>query len=475
MFNDLREYIDQVEKLGECRVIEGADWDLEIGAITELAARPNTPLLLFDKIKGYEPGYRVVTNMAASNRRVCLLLGLPEAESGMELVRAWRHKTKEGFKPVPPMEVKTGPVKENVLTGRDVDLLKFPAPRWNEFDGGRYIGTGCMVITRDPDEGWVNLGTYRVQIHDKTTATIDIDHGQHGAIMRQKYWDKGLPCPTAVSLGQDLTLFLAAYMKFPWGISEYDYAGWLRHKPVEIVRGETTDLPVPSTAEIVLEGEMVPPEIETRTEGPFGEFCGYYAGTAKPVAAFRVKSILYRNEPILQGNPVRRIEPMYGFGRNIISAARLWDTVAAQVPGVKGVWMIEDAGLPIPVISIEQQYAGQAKEAALAAKVATRGLVGRFIIVVDDDIDPSNISEVIWALGTRCDPATSIDIIKEVHTTMRDPLILPEKRRLNEFTTSSALIMACKPYHWIKEFPRTNQSSSELLEKTKDKWGKLIE
>lgn len=475
MFDDLRDYIKQAEELGECKLIEGADWDLEIGTITELMAKPNTPLLLFDKIKGYESGYRVVTNMAASDRRVCLLLGVPEGKKGMQLVKAWRDKTKREFKPVPPVEVETGPVKENIHVGNDVNLFMFPTPKWHELDGGRYIGTGCMVITQDPDEGWINLGTYRVQIHDKTTAIIDIDESHHGAMMRQKYWDKGLACPVVVTCGQELTLWLASSLRVPWGISEYDYAGWLRNKPIEVVRGKITDLPIPATAEIALEGEMVPPEIETRMEGPFGEYCGYYAGREKPVAAFRVKSILHRNNPILQGNPPFRIEPMHYFGRNVIKASIIWDTIDRQVSGVKGVWIIEDAALTMPVISIEQRYAGQAKEVAMAAMVATYGMFARIVIVVDDDIDPSNISEVIWALGTRWDPETGIDIIRDIHTTMRDPLVPPEKRERKEFTTSVAVITACKPYNWIKKFPPAVTSSPELLKKTKEKWAKIFE
>ena len=126
MFSDLREYIKQAEELGEYRLIEGADWDLEIGTITELVAKPDTPLLMFDKIKDYKPGYRVATNPLGSYRQVSRLLGLPRNEKGVGLVRAWREKTRGGFKPVPPVDIKTGPVKENIHIGNDVDLFEFP-------------------------------------------------------------------------------------------------------------------------------------------------------------------------------------------------------------------------------------------------------------------------------------------------------------------------------------------------------------
>ena len=170
------------------KVIEGADWDLEIGAITEWQCQPNTPLLLFDRIKDYKAGYRVLSNLAVTMKRVALLWGLPETEKPMELVKAWRDKIKARFEPVPPVEVKTGSVKENIHIGDDVNLFEFPAPKWHELDGGRYIGTGNMVITTDPDEGWVNLGTYRVQIQGKNIATVKWNEGQHGDVMAKKYW-----------------------------------------------------------------------------------------------------------------------------------------------------------------------------------------------------------------------------------------------------------------------------------------------
>lgn len=472
MFDDLREYINQAEELGECRLIEGADWDLEIGTIAELMAKRNSPVLLFDKIKDYPAGYQVATNLVTSHRRVCLLLGLPEEETPMGLVKAWRDKTKGGFKPVPPVEVKVGPVKENIHIGNDVDLFEFPTPRWHELDGGRYIGTGCVVITRDPDEGWINLGVYRVQIHDKNTATIRIDEGHHGDTIRRKYWANGLACPVAVACGQDPLLLYAAGLQVPARVAEYDYAGWLRNRPVEVVRGEATDLPIPARAEIVLEGEMIPPETETRIEGPFGEYTGYYAGHTAPEAAFRVKSIFHRNNPILLGDPPLASWPLYWWDRNIPRAALMWDAIDKLVPGIKGVWIMEDAGTMMPVISVQQRYAGQAKEAAMVAK--TFPSVCKFIIVVDDDIDPSNMSQVIWALGTRCDPETDIDIIRGTVSNIKDPRIPPEKRARHELTGSTAIIMACKPYGWIEEFPPTLRSSPELLKKTRKKWAKFL-
>lgn len=137
IFEDLRQYVDKVKEIGECRLFENADWDLEIGTITELMSKPGAPLLLFDRVKGYKAGYRIVTNLVASHKRVCMALGLPEEKTGVDLVQAYREKTKGGFKPIQPVEVNTGPVKENVHTGKDVDLFEFPTPKWHELNRGK--------------------------------------------------------------------------------------------------------------------------------------------------------------------------------------------------------------------------------------------------------------------------------------------------------------------------------------------------
>lgn len=475
MFDDLRGFIQVVQDLGECKTVEGAEWDLEIGTISELQlSLPNPPLLLFDNIKGYPYGYRVATNLFVTPKRTALGLGLPPEARGIELVRAMRDKIKVESKPLTPVEVETGPVKENIQLGDEVDLFAFPAPKWHELDGGRYIGTGAMGITRDPDEGWVNLGVYRVQIHDKNTATVLIGAGQHGDIIRRKYWAKGLGCPVAVTCGQDPMLWAAASWSVPWGISEYDIAGGWRGEPIKVTKGVTTDLPIPATAEIVLEGTMLPPEVESRMEGPFGEWSGYYGGGLKE-AAFKVTSILYRNNPIIQGNPPSRLSAVWSLGRHIEKAAHLWKELDQQIPGVKGVWVVDEASVhAMPVISIEQRYGGHAKQAALlAAGSRVTGWDSTFIIVVDEDIDPSNISELLWALGTRVDPKTSIDIIQGC---WRDdsPILPLEKRRRGETTMSRAIVIACKPYEWINDVPPAVKSSSELLRKTRDKWAKLF-
>src|SRR4051794_18885352 len=164
-FADLREFIAELDDLNEIRGVENADWDLEIGTICELNYERQGAALLFDNIKGYPRGYRVLTNGTETFERALACLEFPQEMTIDAALEEFEGRVRD-YRPVPPREVKTGPVLENVLHGDDIDLWKFPTPRWHEGDGGRYLGTGCVVIMRDPDNGEINLGTYRVMIHD---------------------------------------------------------------------------------------------------------------------------------------------------------------------------------------------------------------------------------------------------------------------------------------------------------------------
>ncbi|HKZ51222.1 MAG TPA: UbiD family decarboxylase, partial [Dehalococcoidia bacterium] len=146
----LREWLANVEELGELATLRGVHWDLEMGVITELVGRQwDKPAILFDQIPGYPPGHRVLINPLGSRNRFALAVGFPPGMGLMEMVQEWRGRSREA-QPVPPHFVDSGPVMENILRGEEVDLLKLPVPRWHEGDGGRYIGTGDMVITREP-------------------------------------------------------------------------------------------------------------------------------------------------------------------------------------------------------------------------------------------------------------------------------------------------------------------------------------
>ena len=174
-YRDLRGWLEGVDSFGELRVIEGADWNQEIGAVAEVAAQSDPPpAVLFDKIKDYPAGRRVLTGIHNPTlKRQCLTNHLPLDYSRDQFIDAWK-KRLDHPKLLPPRVVDSGPLMENVFEGKDIDLLSLPAPHWHEGDGGRYMGSLDITISRDLDEGWINLGCYRVMIHDRDTLALCI-------------------------------------------------------------------------------------------------------------------------------------------------------------------------------------------------------------------------------------------------------------------------------------------------------------
>ena len=255
-YQDLRDWIQIADEMGELKTLKGCDWNLEIGAITEIVAhKEDGPAVLFEDIKGYPKGYRVLSNSLSSRKRSALTLGLPAGETKMDFVKIWKDNYKK-IKPIPPKFVKKSGLFDNVYSDGDIDMFKFPTPKWHDKDGGRYIGTGSVDITRDPDEGWVNYGTYRVMIHDKDKLGFYISPGKHGRIQREKYQASGEPFKMAMSFGHDPLTFLAGSIEVPYGVPEYEFIGGLRGEPFEMIEGEYSGLPIPANAEIVIEGDV---------------------------------------------------------------------------------------------------------------------------------------------------------------------------------------------------------------------------
>ena len=470
-FSDLRGWMQEAEKIGQLEVARGAHWNLEIGAITELARRQkNRPAILFDEIPDYPPGYRILVNALGSNDRMALTWGLPVGLSTMELKAKLAEKY-TGLTPIKPIFVSNGPVMENVMNGDQVDLFQFPTPQWHEHDGGRYIGTGSVDITTDPEEGWVNLGTYRVMIHDKNHVGFYISPGKHGRIQRGKYLSRNQPMPVAISCGHDPVIFLVGSGEFPYGASEYDYAGAIKGQPIEVIKGPVTGLPIPATAELVLEGFMVPGE--TKMEGPFGEWTGYYGSDTRPEPIVEVKAIYHRNNPIILAAPPSKPPNEHAFFRALFKSIQIEDELAkAGIPDVTGVWCHEPGGARFfVVVAIKQRYPGHAKQAAMVAASCHAGAyLGRYVIVMDDDVDISDLNEVIWAMCTRVDPVKDIEIITDCWSGPLDPIIPIEDKGFN----SRAIINACRPIKWMDSFPKVVGASPELVEKTVARWKKLI-
>ena len=470
---DLREFLDRAESLGEVTRVKGANWDLELGALAEIVnhKRSEAPALLFEDITGYPKGFRVLSGSGNSSKRMALMLGFPMPKTAIDVVQAYRDRMKL-HKPIPPTTVKQGPILENIDRDENVDLYKFPAPRVHERDGGRYIGTEDLVIMRDPDEGWVNAATYRVQVHSRNSTGLWMSPGKHGRQIRDKYFKQGKPCPVLVCCGHDPLLFLAAANEIKFGVSEFDYAGGHRGEPFEVIPSEIHGLPMPAYAEIILEGEVT--EGDVHTEGPFGEFTGYYASPSSDQGVIRVRRVYYRNDPILtMATPMRPPSDM-SFGRSIVKSGMIWDAIErAGISGVQGVWCHEAGAMRLfNVISVKQAYAGHAKQVGLVAAGCQAGAyLGRFVVVVDDDVDPTDLFDVVWAMSTRCDPALDIEVIRRMWSGPLDPMI-PHGSPVNY--SSRGLIDACRPFERLKDFPPVVGATPELRARVAAKFADIL-
>jgi UbiD family decarboxylase len=473
---DLRHWLSVVEELGELKHVRNAHWDLELGGISEINNRQRGPCLLFDDIVDYPSGHRVVTGTTGTPARLAATLRLPTHLSTAALVQELRGKPQQWesrARDFAPEYTDNGPVLEHVKAGKQIDLLEFPVPKWHERDGGRFIGTGCVVVTKDLDSNWVNLGTYRMMVHDERSCGFNILAGKHARLHMDRYFAAGKPLPVLVSIGHDPLLFLFSGLEVSYGLSEYNYVGAILGEPVRVIKGEATGLPMPATSELVLEGWCRPGRV--KEEGPFGEFHGYYSAGDRTSPVFEVERVYHRSNPIILGVPPGRPPHDYSFYKTVMRSALLHEALdKAGIPGVEACWADEVGGSRmLLVVSIKQSYPGHARQAGLVASQCHVGAyLGRYVIVVDEDIDPSNLEDVMWAVVTRSDPARDIEILHWTWGSKGDPqgVTFQQKAPYN----TRAVIDACRRYEYIDAFPPVAEASPEFQRKIKEKWADLL-
>jgi len=469
---DLREFVDAIEERGQLERVTGADLELEIGGISKIARRDElSTALLFGDFDDTVPGSRVLTNALDTPLQVSLALGQEPTTDIREAVLAQKENASE-METRPVETVDSGPILKNVQRGEQVDLTEFPAPLWHDNDGGRYIGTGDVVITESPDGEDRNAGTYRVQVHGPRTATLNIRPSRDAAQHRRAYFDRGEPFPATISLGHQPDIFMAANQRFPSHVDELEYVSAQRDQPLEVVEGEATDLPFPAHAEIVLEG-TVRPDAEEITEGPFGEWTGYYGAGETQQRPFEVDRIYYRDDPIvLTYNNV----PMTATAMSTIrSGATLWNQLEeAGMTGIDEVTTIFP-GIWFQVVSIEQQYAGHSTQVGMQAMSLPAGSwEGRITIIVDEDINVYDLDEVLWATVSRCDPSEDMQLVENCVSSRINPRMPPEQTASGDHTKSRLLFDATKPYHWKEEFPPDTKLDSETEADIRETWSDLL-
>jgi 4-hydroxy-3-polyprenylbenzoate decarboxylase len=409
----LREYVEALRAAGELQEIDvEVDWNLELGAIIRRSYELRAPAPLFNRIKGIEPGFRVLGAPAGVSRtrglaRLALSLGWPATATGRQLVEALAEAHQKP--PIPPRRLPDGPCKENKCLGAAVDLERLPAPLIHQGDGGRYLNTWGTVIVQTPDRQWTNWSITRTMLSGKNAMTGLVLARQHLGMIYAQWKALRRPMPFALALGTAPAIPFVSAMPLDDYVNEADFVGAYLGEPVEVVDCETVDLQVPATAEIVLEGNVSVEE--TAPEGPMGEYSGYLnpgGGSAQPV--FQVTAMTYRHQPILPvvaaGEPIEENHTCWGLA---ISAQVLWELRQHGFPVTACFCLLESAAHWL-VVTVDKSYCGRTTAERLVrelAEVLFRSRAGGLmpkILLLDDDIDPANLDEVVWAFATRCHP-----------------------------------------------------------------------
>jgi len=451
--NDLRSYLEVLEEAGElARVSAPVALNQQVGAICFRNLQQSGPGLLFERPGGLE--IPLAADLLASRRRYGLALGV---EVG-DLATEWNRRAQN---PLPPVVVERGVCQEHVRVGNEVDLTRLPVPTWNEHDGGPYLTLSCHV-TRDPVTGVRNVGVYRNQLHDRNTLGILAGPYTHLGLQHRKAPQE--PFPVAIVLGADPTVVMTAAAPVPFGTDELAIAGALRGRPMELVRCVTVPLEVPASAEIVIEGEILPDVLVD--EGPFGEFTGYYGGYRMGRPVIRVKAITHRDHPIFQATYEGRQPNESGFLTSVPREAELMRQIA--LPGIKRVHVTVAAGGAFhAVLAVEKPYEGFGKYIGLAALGSTPGRYLKRVIVVDDDVDPFDPVAVEWAVATRVQSHRDVEVLKEVTGNFLDPS-LPRQEQVGPARTSKMIIDATR--YDAKNFPSVCLPAAEAMAKVEKEW-----
>jgi UbiD family decarboxylase len=359
------------------------------------------PVLMFENVAGTD--YRVMTNLHASRSRLALGMGAAPRDMLQKYLAAMEN-------PIPPKEVNTGPAKDLIATGKDVNLLALPQIVHHKGDAGAYL-TAAISFAKDPDKGTWNCAYNRLMITGRNTTSIHLTLGKHLWEFHRIAAARGESLPVAFAIGVHPAIALGALAIGSIDEDERAIMGALLDEPLELVKCETSDILVPAHAEIIIEGEIHP--TDHVNEGPFGEFTGYSLG-AREREVVTVNAITQRKGAIFQDLAVGHLDHM--LLSTIPMEANLWRAVRAMVPSVKAI------RVPSPFtcyVSIFQRLTGQAKNAILA--VLGSDLYIKRVVVVDEDVDVFDERQVNWAIATRCQPARDIVIIADARGSDLDP------------------------------------------------------
>jgi 2,5-furandicarboxylate decarboxylase 1 len=422
-FKDLREFLIFLDGKGELlKSKKPVDVKFEISSYIRKTSDQRGPALLFENVKNF--AMPVLGGVFATRERAFLALETTAEDYVHKFQNALDHL-------LAPKTVDSAPCKEVVHTGKDIDLTKLPIPIFSEKDPAPFITLG-LCISRDPKSGGKNTSIYRLQLKGRNRLGIMAQHLVR-QLLEAESIGKGLPI--AIAIGTDPVLPLATQWMAPYGTDELALAGALRGEPVEVVKAETVDLEVPATAEIIIEGTVLPKVREE--EGPFGEVSGYYT-PSNPKPIIEVSAITHRKNPIFQaaltGMPTTENHVLKQLP---LEATYYWQ-LKKEFPGVTAVHFPAAGTVGMTcVIAMKQAYECEARN-VIAAMIGTRR--NKITIVVDDDIDIFDMEKVWWAIATRTQADEDVIVFPRVVATAMDPSV----RRLR--VGSSLGIDATKPF-----------------------------
>ncbi|MEU4204418.1 UbiD family decarboxylase [Streptomyces sp. NPDC026294] len=423
----LRDYLEALAELDDLRVIDDeVDPVLEIGAIARYATEHRAPAQLLSRIRGCRPGFRVLTAPAAlSSRpgapyaRLALALGLhpdtPPRKLMDGLVAA------QSAPPVPPVTLDSGPCQENVLLGSEIDLTRLPFPLLHQGDGGRYANTVGTFVLRSPDRKWTNWGIARAMLHDARRIVAFTGSPQHIGVIDDMWRARGERTPFALVLGAEPAVPLVSTMSLPEHVDEAAYLGSYFGEPVEVVRCKTVDLEVPATAEIVIEGYIDHDEL--LPEGPMGEFAGYVPEGSWSLPAYHVTAVTHRDDPVMPvvcaGKPVDEDHTLIG----LTHSARWTHYLREAGIPVAAAWMIPETAVHVLAVTVDPDWRERtsftsSQELCRAVGEAVDAFphggwwVTR-IMVLDNDIDPTDVRDVLWGFATRSHPTDGIHVLPD--------------------------------------------------------------
>ena len=418
-FRDLREFISLLEQTGNLhRITARIEKNSELMPLVrwQYQGLPDSQrkAFLFENVtdpQGRKYDCRVAAGVLGASRAIYkLALGVGDKAGSGGVAERWNDALSH---PIPPRLVKKGPVKEVILKGKEISrpdggLFRFPVPISNPgFDGGPFL-TAPYVVTKDPDTGVANVGTYRCMIKGPNKTGVSVSPAQHIGIHFHKCKEKKLPLQAAIVLGGSPAIGLASVTKVGYGQTEYAAAGGIAGEPIPLVRCESVDIEVPATSEIVIEGEI--PTDYMEPEGPFGEYTGYMGGQLVN-GLFVVKCITHRKDPILQMF-TEGVPSESGVMRKMGYESALYKLLKydCNIPTLIDVTLHESSGSrKYVVIRMKKTNPAQPWQ-ALQAAVAFDPSHGKILIAVDEDIDPEDANAVNWALSFRLQPHRDVKI-----------------------------------------------------------------